>query len=200
MLTLLASTILIVGDSHTVGPFGQKLDEVLRSEGVKVATYASCGSIAKWWYNGQKTTCGYFERDLTGNKTEATKYSTPLFTDLLKMVKPDHIIIALGTNYVKNLNDESVKADLTVMMNDIRSTGADCFWILPPDMRQFRTEIPRLNRLVKSVAGEECRYLESASITRYPVTGGDGIHYWSAEGTPLARAWAIEAARVFLGN
>ena len=200
MLTLLASTILIVGDSHTVGPFGQKLDELLRNEGAQVATYASCGSIAKWWYNGQRTTCGYFERDLAGKKTEATKHATPLFPDLVKNVNPDHIIVALGTNYVKNLNDDSVIADLTVMMNDIRSSGADCFWILPPDMRQFRAEIPRLTRLVKAVAGVECRYLESASVTRYPESGGDGIHYWSAEGTPLARAWAIEATRVFLGN
>lgn len=200
MFTLLASTILIIGDSHTVGPFGQKLDELLRNEGASVATYASCGSIAKWWYNGQRTTCGYYERDLAGKKTEATKHITPLFSELLRNIKPDHIIIALGTNYVKNLNDDSVKADLTVMMNDIRSTGAGCFWILPPDMRQFRAELPRLNRLVKAVAGDECRYLESASITRYPDAGGDGIHYWSAEGTPLARAWAIEAAKVFLAN
>lgn len=200
MFRLIASTILIIGDSHTVGPFGQKLDQLLRDEGAKVATYASCGSIAKWWYSGQKTTCGYFENDLSGTKTEAATHTTPLFPELLQKINPDHIIIALGTNYVRNLNDDSVIADLSLMMNDIRSSGADCFWILPPDMRQFRGELPRLNRLVKAVSGDECRYLESASITRYPESGGDGIHYWSPEGTPLARAWAIEAAKVFLAN
>lgn len=200
MSILLAATILVVGDSHTVGPFGQKLDELLRNEGAKVATYASCGSIARWWYTGQKTTCGYFENDITGKKTEATTHGTPLFPDLIQAVNPDHIIVALATNYVKEPDDQVVVNDLTRMMNDIRATRAECFWILPPDMRKFRDDIPRLTRLVKSVAGDRCRYFDSAAVTHYPATGGDGIHYWSAEGTPLARAWAIEAVRVFLGN
>lgn len=98
MFTLFTGVVLILGDSHTVGPFGQKLDELLRQEGARVATYASCGSTAKWWYTGQKTTCGYFEKDLEGKVTEATQYATPLFPDLLKTLNPDHIIIALGTN------------------------------------------------------------------------------------------------------
>lgn len=200
MWTWIASTILILGDSHTVGPFGQKLDELLRLKGARVATYASCGSTAIWWYSGQRTTCGYFEKDLTGKVTERSQYTTPLFPELLKTINPDHIIIALGTNYVKNLNDESVITDLRVMVNDIRTSGAECFWILPPDMRQFRSELPRLNRLVKTAVGDECRYLESASLTRYPETSGDGIHYWSTQGTPIAHAWALEAAKVFLGH
>lgn len=200
MSILLASTILVIGDSHTVGPFGQKLDALLRAEGGRVATYASCGSIARWWYTGQNTNCGYFERDLDGKSVEVTTHATPVFTELVSRVHPDHVIVALATNYVREPSDDVIKRDLSRMLDDIRSSGAACFWILPPDMRKFRSQIPRLSRLVKEVAGPECRYFESASVTRYPDTGGDGIHYWSAEGTPLARAWAIEAVRVFLGD
>lgn len=200
MSIFLASTILIIGDSHTVGPFGQKLDELLRGQDARVATYASCGSIARWWYTEQSTTCGYFERDLTGKKTETLSHPTPRFPELLDRLHPDHVIIALGTNYVRETNDQIVINDLSRMIGDIRSASAQCFWILPPDMRQFRSDLPRLNRLIKSAAGQDCRFFESSSFTRYPESGGDGIHYWSAEGTPLARAWAIETVRVFLGD
>lgn len=199
MLSLLASTILIVGDSHTAGPFGQKLDELLREKGARVATYASCGSIARWWYTGQKTNCGYFERDLSGAMIQTNSHATPEFPGLLRDVSPDQVIIALATNYVREADDEVVIRDLTRLMDDIRFSRAGCLWILPPDMRKFRSDLPRLNRLVKRVAGQECEYFESAAYTRYPESGGDGIHYWSSEAVPVAHAWAaavVSAIRV----
>ncbi|MFL5785474.1 MAG: hypothetical protein ACJ76H_12725 [Bacteriovoracaceae bacterium] len=197
MHTLLTATILFIGDSHSVGPFGQKLDELLRNDGARVATYASCGSIARWWFTGQKTTCGYFEKTLEGKVTQATTAVTPIFTQLLNDVHPDHVIIEFGTNYVKEESDEVAIKDMTKLKEEIIRSGADCFWVLPPDMRKFRDDIPRLDRLVKTAIGETCRYFESASVTHYPATGGDGIHYWSPEGTPLARQWAKDAFTAF---
>ncbi len=198
MHTLLAATILIIGDSHTVGPFGQKLDQLLRNEGAQVATYASCGSIARWWYSAQKTTCGYYKRGLDGVEFSTTSHITPLFKNLLSEIKPDAVIVELGTNYVMNPSDAFAIEDMQTMAADIKAAGADCFWILPPDMRKFRSDLPRLGRLVTEAAGESCRLFDSAQFTQYPANGGDGIHYWSAEGTPLARAWATEAFNAYL--
>ena len=200
MYNLLASTILLIGDSHTVGPFGKKLDELLRAEAASVVTYGSCGSIAGWWYSAQQTTCGYFKRGLDGVEFSTTTHVTPLFRNMLLEVKPDAVIIALGTNYVMNPNDDFAIRDMKKMATDIHNSGAECFWILAPDMRKFRSDLPRLNRLVTEAVSDSCRLFESAKYTQYPATGGDGIHYWSASGTPIAHAWAKEASAVFFGN
>ncbi len=200
MYTVLATTILLIGDSHTVGPFGNKLDQLLRAEGATVATYGSCGSIAGWWYSGQQTNCGFFHRGLDGVEVSTTSHVTPLLKDILSDIKPDAVIVELGTNYVMNPNDEFAIRDMKKMATDIRAAGAECFWIMPPDMRKFRNDLPRLNRLVTDAVSESCRLFESAQYTQYPAVGGDGIHYWSPAGTPIAHAWAQEASAVFFGH
>ena len=50
-----AATALFIGDSHAAGPFGEKLDALLRgAPGMRAATYASCGSIALWWTTAKR--------------------------------------------------------------------------------------------------------------------------------------------------
>lgn len=194
---ILASTILIIGDSHSVGPFGWQLDENFRKHGYQVAIYASCGAIGKWWSTQQKTTCGYFSKDLNGKVTQATTHPTPKLSSLLSEIKPEAVIVELGSNYVKMPSDETARADIKALVKQIKISGASCFWISAPDMRLYRNELPRLNKLIKDAVGEECKIFNSQSVTSYPSTGGDGIHYWSPAGTPIARSWADAAFESF---
>ncbi len=201
MLDLLfASTILIIGDSHLVGPFGWRLDEELRKSGHQVATYASCGSIAKWWTTSQKTTCGYFSNDLNNNITRATTHPTPKLTELLTTIHPDAVIVELGSNYVNSPNDDFVKADLKNMVQEIKNAGASCFWISAPDMRLYRNALPRLDKLIQESVGDDCRIFDSKNVTSYPATGGDGVHYWFKEGIPMADHWADSVIKTFSEN
>lgn len=199
MLELLfASTVLIIGDSHSVGPFGWRLDEQLRKNGHQVATYASCGSIAKWWTTtSQATTCGYYQNDVNNVVTTSKSHPTPKLSELLLSVKPDSVIVELGSNYVKYSNDEFVKLDLQNMVEQIKDAGADCFWITTPDMRLYRDAIPRLDKLIEESVGSDCRIFSSKSVTAYPETGGDGVHYWFKEGTPIANYWADSVVKSF---
>lgn len=185
-----ASTILIIGDSHSVGPFGWHLDEELRKAGHQVATYASCGSIAKWWTNSQKTTCGYYSNDLKNNITRATTHPTPKLSELLETIRPTSVIVELGSNYVKTPGDDFVRDDLKRMVQMIKDSGAQCFWISAPDMRLYRDALPRLDKLVQEAVGDYCEIFDSKTVTAYPATGGDGVHYWFKEGMPIARKWA----------
>lgn len=185
-----AGTVLFVGDSHSVGPFGWRVDELLREAGHKTATYASCGSIAQWWVTGKATPCGYFFRDLTGRTEKGQKGPTPIFTDLLAKVKPEAVIVELGANYAGNPSDEFAIKDMGDMAAKIKAAGAACFWVTKPDSRKNHDDIPRILELTyKAVAGE-CQVFDSTKVTKYPETGGDGIHYWSPQGTPIAKAWA----------
>jgi len=47
------------------------------------------------------------------------------------------------------------------------------------------------------VAGDYCEIFESDLVTKYPATGGDGVHYWNTLGTPIAKAWAKKVFDVF---
>lgn len=198
MLSLLLSgTVLLLGDSHSVGPFGQTLDQELRGRGLRTATYASCGSIAQHWETGKETTCGYFSKSLDGRVTQLPRSKTPLLRNLLSEVKPDYVIVELVTNYALLPSDSFAVKDMKKLSGLIKESGAKCFWVGAPDMRRFRKELPRFQRLVEEAVGGECEVFDSEAVTEYPATGGDGIHYWSATGTPIAKSWAREVANWF---
>ena len=185
-----AGTVLLVGDSHCVGPFGWRLDALLREAGHKTATYASCGSIAQWWVTGKPTPCGYFFRDLDGKIEKGQKGRTPIFTELLAEVKPEAVIVELGANYAGLPSDEFAIGDMAGLTEKIKAAGAACFWVTRPDSRKGREDIPRILALTYKAVSDKCKIFDSTTVTRYPETGGDGIHYWSPEGTPVANAWA----------
>jgi hypothetical protein len=189
-VTARAGTVLFVGDSHSVGPFGWKVDELLRGAGHKTASYASCGSIAQWWVTGKPTPCGYFFRGLDGKTEKGTKGPTPIFTELLEKVKPDTVIVELGANYAGLPSDDFAIKDMATMAEKIKAAGAACYWVTKPDSRKGHEDIPRILELTYKAVSDKCRVFDSTKVTKYPETGGDGIHYWSKEGTPIANAWA----------
>ncbi len=192
-----AATVLFVGDSHSVGPFGWALDQHLRDTGHEVATYASCGSIPKWWISGQKTTCGYWSRDLKGIKTSLNTSPTPIMDSLLTDIKPEIVVMEFGGNYLKTPSADYITKDIKAFVKKIKDTGAKCLWITQPDSRSNRAEIPRVAKLIKEAVGKDCPIFESYNVTKYPTTGGDGTHYWSAAGTPIAKNWAKLAFEFF---
>ncbi|MGD9642118.1 MAG: SGNH/GDSL hydrolase family protein [Elusimicrobiales bacterium] len=189
-----AGTVLFVGDSHSVGPFGWKLDALLREAGHRAATYASCGSIAQWWVTGKPTPCGYFFRDLAGGTQKGQKGPTPIFADLLAQIKPEVVIVELGANYSGNPSDEFAVKDMRAMADAILAAGASCLWVTKPDSRKNHEDIPRILELTYKATEGKCPVFDSTLVTKYPAAGGDGIHYWFKEGLPIADAWA---ARVY---
>ncbi len=190
LTTLVSASVLVFGDSHLVGPFGQALDRGLREKQAVVATYGSCGSIGKWWITGKSTNCGYFERSPANVERRSATHATPKLDDLLRRHKPDVVIVNLSTNYVNVPSDEAVRSDLRVLVEKIRATGARCFWLGPPKMRRFEAESPRLERLLREVVTPVCDIFDSRAVTSYPAQGGDGVHFGFPAGIPIARAWA----------
>lgn len=187
-----AGTALFVGDSHSVGPFGWKVDELLRGQGLRTASYASCGSIAQWWVTGKPTPCGYFFRDLDGKTEKGTKGPTPIFTELLARVKPDVVLVELGANYAGLPSDDFAVKDMGEMADKIKAAGAACFWVTKPDSRVGHDAIPRILSLTYKAVEGKCQVFDSTKVTHYPAAGGDGTHYWFKEGLPIANAWAQE--------
>ncbi len=75
-----AETALFIGDSRSIGPFGWRMDELLRGAGYKTGTYASCGSIAQWWETGKQTPCCFHFRGPDGKVEKGQRGPTPART------------------------------------------------------------------------------------------------------------------------
>jgi hypothetical protein len=206
--------VLMIGDSMTVGGFGESMQAFLQRNYGKVALYASCGSSPESWLKGETayvTKCGYrkftpaakYYTDYTsGHKPSPTV--TPKLEDLLAYHQPSIVIIQLGTNWMdalesKNFATEAPKynailARFAVPLANARSVK-QIIWITPPDSTRYSSSTERnVDQLIRTAAR---RYgytvVNSANMTHYIAgrTGGDGVHYRNED----AYAWAANVGR-----
>ena len=190
--------VLFIGDSHSVGHFGIKLDSLLREKYPQVQTIASCGAVASWFFSGQKTKCGYFHKNIDGKSLKGKEKSTPKIKNVLEKLSPELIVIALGANYTYRSDSYAIE-DMKNLLDHTEKYSKNCFWIGPPQTRKIPERLPRLYRLIKIAIKDRCQLFQSHLITKYPDRGSDGIHYWGAEGKKEAYKWANKAFD-FLSN
>jgi hypothetical protein len=187
---LVLSTILFIGDSHSVGPFGQALDLHLREKFTHVATATSCGTIARDWYQSSAVTkCGYREIDTDGTTRRGTEGPVPSFTQLLQRTRPDHVIVALATNYANYPDESFIVADMRRMAQEIVRSGARCYWVGMPTSRTLKDRHEKVDRLTRQAVRGLCQFFDSFTVTSYPATGGDGIHFYFPGGREMAADW-----------
>ena len=117
--------VLMIGDSLSVGGFGEALREHLEHEFGRqnVAFFASCGSSPENWLQNEKvfyTRCGYREktpatdvyRDYQNGKRPAAM-ATPKIETLIERYRPTIVIIQLGTNWMdQSLSDNQIRSVL----------------------------------------------------------------------------------------
>lgn len=200
MLTtsLLLGSILFIGDSHSVGPFGVRLDELLRTTGAPVTTSAFCGSIVNDWYRADGSThCGFLERTPAGETRRGTTGPVTKFSTLLGTARPSHVLVALATNYSGFSDDAWIVRDMRRMAKEVVDHGAHCFWIGMPTSRTLKAQHARIKRLTNQAVGDLCTVFDSFPVTTYPETGGDGIHFYFPGGPEVARGWAQAAFQGF---
>lgn len=189
-----SANVLFIGDSHSVGPFGWKMDELIRrTPNIQVGSYASCGSVFQWWETGKQTPCGYFFRDMKGSTEKGDKGATPIFDNLMKEINPQLVVVELGANYAGYQSDEAAVKDMKKLVKKIQDANAKCFWVSKPDARKGNDTIPRILRLTREAVLPYCSFFDSTKVTAYPEEGGDGVHYWGEKGRPVAEKWAEKA-------
>ena len=202
--------VLLIGDSLSAGPFGKEMQEYLidRFSETKVYVYASCGSSPEHWLSSEPTfvsNCGFRVKTPTkflhgdfekGRPPEP--YATPKLDALLRDIRPQIVIVQLGTNWFdvlnEKLNDEQIarlRAFVERFASEVkaRDPRTQLIWITPPDSSKFRriqTEVTRLIRSVQRRMG--FLLVDSSELVRYVPgqTGSDGVHYSAAD----AQKWA----------
>ena len=154
--------ILYIGDSHSVGIFGQSFGKMLRTiPAARVNSFAYVGASPSWYEGHYATKTQYLERDEFGNVSE-TRYETVTKTDpvtgktstkqvpiggaravpdlnlLLTTKNPSFVAIELGPNlYFKPSAGAEVRAEaraqIEKMAKEVTTKKIPCFWIGPPD-------------------------------------------------------------------
>jgi hypothetical protein len=193
-------SILMVGDSLSVGKFGEVVQGHLAQK-YPVAAYASCGSSPEHWLSGEPafiTKCGYrqhtsetdvFRDFVNGRHPKPTL--TPKLTALIRKHKPTILVVQLGTNWMdRSLSDAQMSTYLDRFVSEARRGSVqEIVWITPPDSSRLRKTQGRVHALIRQAARRDnFQLVDSREVTHYVAgkTGGDGIHYNSE----ASEAWA----------
>ncbi len=196
--------VLLIGDSLSVGAFGEALQRHLASRfgPQNVIAFASCGSSPENWLADEAafyTPCGYREvtpdrppiyRDfVNGRKPRRTL--TPKVEGLVRRYRPSAVVVQQGTNWMdRKLSDAQITGFARRFIRAARAPGVrQIIWIEPPDSSALRGRQDRIHRLIQATArAENFEVIDSRQLTHYTrgKTGGDGIHY----NTESSNAWA----------
>ena len=206
----LASSVLVIGDSHTTGQFGKKLDELLRAKHT-VMTRGACGTIGKNWQEGTSGGCGKWNWGKSIEGKEIVSTTTPRLDQLIEQIQPDYVILQFGGNYRATLNREnfSIPNDVATLIKTAKSKGAKCLFVTGPDTYVDRNKLPDTISQVEQGVGQECAFFNSLEVTQYPdqYVGKirengkkytDGKHYSFPEAWDLAYDWADKVFMRFI--
>ncbi len=196
--------ILYLGDSLSIGAFGQTFDAAMRAGGHRVHTVVAGGASPYYWlknYQPLPCTIGFWEKTDSTERRVAYVRAVPKLEDLMDEGKPAVVVVQTGINLYATLrskrrakeeNIATVRSLIDQMCQSIASRGAVSYWILPPHSHEARypKELQdELASIMREVVGRHGgTVFESSEVTRFvdPYPATDGIHYGPAE----ARAWA----------
>ena len=185
---------LIISDSHGEGAYGSELASLIEKE-QDVSFYAFGGTAPADWIEGYTQPWGFWEYHSGRLNLRGQKRTTPLLQQLVADLRPERVIISLGTNLIWREHQAKDLQDMRALIEIVRASGAECVWVGSPDLNpgkpsQIRRELEVRELLKKEV--KNCQLIESWNFTHYPDRSGDGIHYdaIALRGKDLAKSWA----------
>lgn len=205
------SRVLYLGDSLSIGAFGQTFDSALRSSGFQVHTVVAGGATPYYWLKNYQTlpcTIGFWEKSEVSERRVGYVRAVPKLEDLMADAKPNVVVVQTGINLYATLrskrrpkeeNVAEVRSLIDQMCYAIADAGAISYWVLPPHSheerytKELQDELASIMREV--VAKYEGTVFESQKVTKFvdPYPATDGIHYGPAE----ARGWAEKVSSHF---
>lgn len=205
------SRVLYLGDSLSIGAFGQTFDSAMRSSGFKVHTVVAGGASPYYWlksYQSLPCTIGFWEKSELSERRVGYVRAVPKLEDLMSQSKPNVVVVQTGINLYATLrskrrpkeeNVEEVRSLIDQMCYSIAEGGALSYWVLPPHSHEERYPRELQEELAGIMRGVVEKYegivFESQKVTRFtdPYPATDGIHY----GPSAARGWAEKVSQHF---
>lgn len=206
-----ASRVLYLGDSLSIGAFGQTFDQSMRSSGFEVHTVVAGGASPYYWlknYQSLPCTIGFWEKSPSSERRVGYVRAVPKLEDLLDSHQPHVVVVQTGINLyatlrskrrTKSENVAEVTSLIEQMCYSIAKSGATSYWVLPPHSHERRYPMSlqdELAGIMRSVVNRyEGKVFESQEVTQFddPYPATDGIHYGPEE----ARGWAQKVSLHF---
>lgn len=203
--------VLYLGDSLSIGAFGQAFDQSMRSSGFEVHTVVAGGASPYYWlknYQSLPCTIGFWEKSPSSERRVGYVRAVPKLEDLLESHQPHVVVVQTGINLyatlrskrrTKEANVTEVTSLIEQMCYSIAKSGATSYWVLPPhshEQRYPKSLQEELASIMRNVVNRyEGRVFESQEVTRFddPYPATDGIHYGPEE----ARGWAQKVSLHF---
>lgn len=201
----ISNPVILIGDSHTVGSFGEALEknlfETYPDLKNKFYTFAVTGSrFEDWTENGfQNFHLGFAYKSPANDRKTRARGNTP-FLKISQLVKsnPELVIFALGTNDIaglqnKNFSDSSEKLlqDFMANFQKIKSTWPQTkfVWIIPPASKGLKLstdkQIEFFKKLTEQLKQLDVRVVDSNTY-HIAADYDDRIHFKS----DLGQKWA----------
>lgn len=204
--------LIYLGDSHTVGTFGQRLASKLAAHypTTAIKRYGVVGASASHWSKKdnfllRKLKYGYF-CDGDGTKHGAVPANFPTATQLFQSSSPESVVVALGTNDVKAgcriADKEEQMAAAKALISQIHPSSK-CVWVGPTEqpsdgpIGQYcgQEKIKSFIDNLKSTVSSRCTFVDSRKIfyqgKAILPNRKDKLHY---DGD-LANYWAERVAK-----
>ncbi|MBI2572964.1 transglycosylase SLT domain-containing protein [Candidatus Woesearchaeota archaeon] len=199
------SSVLHIGDSHSVGAYGKELHRLLIQKNVAAQTYACGGAAASNFDKVNYKVCNE-KRDsggkptgpnpagslvLVGSQTPSNLIQTPFnFENQLSAFNPEMVIISLGTNFLTAQGVNNQAANINSLVEKVVSSGKKCVWVGAPASTNRKVDTLGINRALKVLVESRCRFIDANTLTdAVQYTGGDGIHY-TGQGGLGGKLWA----------
>jgi len=209
------SRVLMIGDSLSVGAFGEAMGNYLAARFGRgnVALFAAGGSSPQSWLLADPpytTKCGYRTQTAAGttlndfhNGRRPVPVTIPKVETLIRTYRPAVVIVQQGTNWMDGLaasgndfeHDRGVIDRFIPVLKSFAGGNRKVIWIMPPDSSKFSNRVQRaVETLIRDAARRySFEVVASRSMTHYipGKSGGDGVHYNSEP----SEAWAGQVAR-----
>lgn len=140
--------VLIVGDSHMYGEFGQTLHKRVAQHKKDVTSYSVCGATSFSYLKRWTTSCGYVVRETKSIGEEPQRvfvrsiYKAPSIYKIVEKVKPDIVIVVLGTN--NTLTDKSTEKILKKFVSYLLNNSTKVYWVGPLSYKEKTDEIHKI--------------------------------------------------------
>ncbi|MBI5002170.1 SGNH/GDSL hydrolase family protein [Candidatus Woesearchaeota archaeon] len=199
--------VLIIGDSQTMGTYGDTLYASFKTDGYTTNKYAVCGSTPSYFTEGISIISSACNAEYTyddGSSKKVDSGNTPLLSNLIEKHTPSLVFVTFASNGYEwyGSSEETIQNSVNSVAEEITNQGATCYWAGPPQgphypdietYQQFRDAIK------ESVENSGCIFIDSEEYTDFafcPDGGSFGcdadVHFdnHGTAGKAAAETWA----------
>lgn len=214
-----AQKVLQIGNSHTVGPFGESLTQELRHHSLQVRSVGLIGASGSHYAseNEKKRTLnyGFIDRKTNGKEIKVNgSRSVEKLSTYINDEEPDIVVIELGDNFanysgtVKNINEVNsntfAKSEVKKILAQLDSSqfNKKCFWVGPTwtdksgnnIYKKTNARAKALSDLIKKTVEPRCAYIDSTVLLdkNEVKTSSDGLHMSAQTGQLWGKRTAAE--------